>query len=156
MKIKTVAILVLSIVLIGSCGKKENKSQNKLKPIGKKSEFTLAEKPELMEGFTLNGMRINDTTNNMQVIVFPLQVMKKEIKTDAKPTYQRIEDIIKVSVAKAQKEPYKGKDKNYLYIQVTKFYKENDTMKCVFLIKEKLVSVKDTTVYYDSIHYVQK
>ncbi|MDR0790365.1 MAG: hypothetical protein LBO06_06185 [Bacteroidales bacterium] len=157
MRIKTIVILSLSAVLAIGCGKKkEDKNESKLKPTGVKSEYTLAQQPTLIEGFTLNGMRINDTTNNLQVILFPLQPTKTDIKISTKPANQVITKIMKNVVAKTKNEPRNGKDKNFLYIQVVSFSQDKDTLKCSFLVKEKLVSSKDTLSYSDSISYLKE
>ena len=155
--IKITTILILSIVLVIGCGKKKkDESQGKLKSTGTKGEYTIAQQPTLMDGFALKGIRINDTTNNLQVVVFPLQITKEEIEISVKPTYLTIERIIKAMVKKTKSEERNGKDKNFLYIQVVSFSQEQDSLKCSFLVKEKLISAKDTLSYYDSISYLRE
>jgi hypothetical protein len=157
MKIKSIVILALAAVLVVGCDKKkEEKNKSTLTSTGKKSEFPIAQQPQLIDGFTLNGIRINDTNNNLQAVIFLLQPTKKEITTDIKPTNETIGKIVNTTISKIKSKPRNENVKNFLYIQVTKFSQDRDTLRCSFLVKEKLGNNKDTNFYTDSIKYIGK
>ncbi|MDR1006269.1 MAG: hypothetical protein LBL74_05335 [Bacteroidales bacterium] len=154
MKLKLIVILLVAGVMLSACGKKkEDAKKSGLKPTGVRTEYTLAEQPSIPEGFALNGIRLNDTTNNVRVLAFSLQPTKKEIKTNLKPTYEKIEQIVKRTLPKVKNEPRIKGQQNYLYIQVKSFEQVKDSLKCVYLIKEKFISSKDTISYFDSVIY---
>ncbi|MDR1847529.1 MAG: hypothetical protein LBR17_05375 [Bacteroidales bacterium] len=156
MNIKTSIIIIFAVIVIVSCGKKkEEKTSNTLHPTGKTSEYNIDKKPVLPDGVVLNGMKINDTTNNLQVILFLPQLKNKAIKVNVGPVYQAFERIIKEVTAKSKAEIDKEKGKNFLYIQVESLMETGDSLKCLLRIKEKYLN-SDTIIYTDSICYPKK
>jgi hypothetical protein len=151
---KTWILLAVSILVVASCGKKEaKKATSSLKATGKQSEFKFDKDPVLMDGFTLNGMKINDTANNATVVLFPLQATSREVKISAQPTFKIIEQIMKSFAQNAKKEPRDGKTKNTLSVQVIYFSEYKNVLSCCYEAKQRFVSQSDTSVFIKSINY---